>query len=411
MEAEIIAVGSELLTPHRLDTNSLWLTEKLNSLGISVLRKVVVGDNRLHVRAAFEEALARADLVIGIGGLGPTEDDVTREAVAELLGRKLEHHPDILAKIEERFRARGKKMPAVNERQAMVPEGTVVLDNDNGTAPGLWLEEKGKRILLLPGPPQELKPMFEQYCLGRLKEHAPKQVILTRVFKLVGLTESETEEKIAPIYRRYTNPTTTLLASPGEIQVHLKAVGENREKLERELDQLADQIEDALGNFIFAQGNETLEQVVGMYLMMRGTTLAVAESCTGGLIAQRLTEVPGSSNYFVGGVVCYSDKLKIKLVGLSEKLLKQKGAVSEEVTVALARRIRRQARATLGLGVTCIAGPGGGMPHKPVGTTFIALADAHRERSEKHRFLGDRERIRWQASQAALNLVRRRLMK
>jgi len=411
MDAEIIAIGSELLTPHRLDTNSLWLTEKLNSLGISVLRKVVVGDDRLHLRAAFEEALMRADLVIGMGGLGPTEDDVTREAVAELLGRKLEYHPDILAKIQERFRARGKKMPAVNERQAMLPEGAIVLDNENGTAPGLWLEEKGKQILLLPGPPHELKPMFEQYCLGRLKESAPKQVILTRIFKLVGLTESETEEKIGPVYKPYTNATTTLLASPGEIQVHLKAVGENREKLERELDQLADQIEEALGDFVFACGNETLEQVVGMYLMMRGATLAVAESCTGGLIAQRLTEVPGSSNYFVGGVVCYSDKLKVKLVGLSEKLLKQKGAVSEEVTVALARGIRRQTRATLGLSITCIAGPGGGMPHKPVGTTFIALAEAHREWSERHCFLGDRERVRWQASQAALDLVRRKLMR
>ncbi|MFQ5817238.1 MAG: competence/damage-inducible protein A [Terriglobia bacterium] len=411
MDAEIIAVGSELLTPHRLDTNSLWLTEKLNSLGISVTRKTIVGDSRVAVRSAFEEALTRAELVIGIGGLGPTEDDTTRDAVAELLGRRLQSKPEILAGIEERFRARGKRMPAVNARQAQVPTGAIVLDNDNGTAPGLWLEEKGKLILLLPGPPPELMPMFEQHCLGRLKEHAPKSLILTRVFKLTGLAESETEAKIAPLYTQYTNPTTTLLASPGEVQIHLKAVGENRERLERRLDELADKIEAALGNHIFARGPETLEQVVGMYLMMRGATLAVAESCTGGLLARRLTDVPGSSRYFLGGVVCYSDKLKVQLVGVPETLLKRKGAVSEEVAAALARGIRRRTRARLGLGVTCIAGPTGGMPHKPVGTTYIALAEAHREYIAKHRFLGDRERVRWQAAQAALNLVRRKLMK
>lgn len=411
MDAEIIAVGSELLTPHRLDTNSLWLTEKLNSLGISVVRKTVVGDSRVDVRAAFEEALTRADLVIGIGGLGPTQDDVTREAIADLLDRPLESDPDVLAKIQARFQSAGRRMPAVNERQALVPKGATILDNDNGTAPGLWLEEKGKVVVLLPGPPPELMPMFDQHCLGRLKELAPKQLILTRVFKLTGLSESETEEKIAPLYTQYTNLSTTILASPGEIQIHLKAVGENRERLERQLDELADQIEAALGPHIFSRGPETLEQVVGLYLMMRGATLAVAESCTGGLVARRLTGVPGSSAYFLGGVVCYNDKLKVKLAGVSETVLRQKGAVSEEVAAGLARGIRRRTGARLGLGITCIAGPTGGMPHKPVGTTFIALAEAHREHSEKFRFLGDRERVRWQASQAALDLLRRKLMK
>lgn len=411
MNAEIIAVGSELLTPYRMDTNSLWLTERLNSLGISVVRKTIIGDARVELRSAFEEALQRSDLVIGIGGLGPTQDDVTREAVAELLGRGLELNAEILTKIEERFRARGKRMPQVNVRQAQVPAGAVVLDNDNGTAPGLWLEEKGRIILLLPGPPPELMPMFEQHCLGRLKERSPKGVILTRIFKLTGLTESETEEKIAPLYTQYTNPTTTLLASPGEIQIHLKAVGENRERLERLLDELADKIEAALGDHIFSRGTEALEQVVGMYLMMRGATLAVAESCTGGLVARRLTDVPGSSHYFLGGVVCYSDTIKIKLARVSEKLLKRHGAVSEEVAVALARGIRRATGARLGLAITCITGPTGGMPHKPVGTTYLALAETRRWQIEKHRFLGDRERVRWQAAQAALDLVRRKLMK
>lgn len=411
MQAEIIAVGSELLTPHRMDTNSLWLTEKLNSLGIPVIRKTVVGDSRVDIRQAFEEALARADLVIGIGGLGPTQDDVTREAVAELLGRPLAPNPEILARIAQRFRERGKRMPEVNARQAQVPAGAIALDNDNGTAPGLWLEEKGKIILLLPGPSGELRPMFDQNCLGALKERAPRRVILTRVFKLAGLAESEVEERIAPLYTHYRNPSTTLLATPGEVQVHLTAHGETREQAERPLEELADKIAAALGDHIFSRGVETLEQVVGMYLMMRGVTLAVAESCTGGLVARRLTDVPGSSSYFVGGAICYSEKTKIKLAGVSEKLLKQKSPVSEEVTAALARGIRRTTGARLGLAITCIAGPTGALPHKPLGTTFIALADAHREQVEKHRFLGDRERVRWQASQAALDLVRRRLMK
>lgn len=411
MHAEIIAVGSELLTPHRLDTNSLWVTEKLNSLGILVARKTIVGDRRAEVGSAFEQALARADLVVGIGGLGPTEDDVTREAVAELLGRRLESNREILARIEERFRARGKPMPEVNARQALVPVGATALENDNGTAPGLWIEQNGKIVLLLPGPPAELMPMFEQQCLGRLKDHAPRRVILTRVFKITGLAESEIEELIAPLYTRYANLATTLLATPGEVQVHLQAVGESRDAVERQLEELAVKIDAALGDHVFSRGTETLEQVVGMYLMMRGTTLAVAESCTGGLVARRLSDVPGSSRYFLGGVVCYSDKLKIKLAGVSETLLRKQGAVSEPVAAVLARGIRRRAGARLGLAVTCIAGPTGGLPHKPVGTTFIALAEARREQGEKHRFLGDRERVRWQASQAALDLVRRKLMK
>ncbi len=411
MQAEIIAIGSELLTPHRQDTNSLWLTEKLLSLGIPVIRKTVVGDNRVDIRNAFEEALERAELVIGIGGLGPTRDDMTREVVADLLQRPLEENAEILARIEERFRARGRRMPEVNKRQALVPRGAIALDNDNGTAPGLWLEEANKVVLLLPGPPQELMPMFEQHCLGPLRDRAPRNIILTRVFKVVGMPESEVEEKIAPLYSRYSNPATTLLASPGEVQVHLQATGERRERVEQLLTELGDQIEALLGDNIFSRGPETLEQVVGMYLLMRGATLAVAESCTGGLIARRLTDVPGSSRYFLGGVICYSNTVKEKLAGVPDKLLKQKGPVSEEVTAALARGIRRHTRARLGLAVTCIAGPEGALPLKPVGTTFIALADDHREHVVKYRFLGDRERVRWQASQAALDLVRRRLMK
>lgn len=412
MKAEIIAIGTELLTPFRLDTNSLYLTDQLERLGIPVIQKTVVGDDRERLKSAFAEALQRAELVIGIGGLGPTEDDRTREAVAELLGRKLRQNEEIVARMEERFRARGRKMAEVNRRQAMVPEGADWLPNHNGTAPGLWLTTEDERVvLLLPGPPHELKPMFEEECLPRLRPRAPQHAFARKVLKVVGLPESEVEERIAPLYRGVANPETTLLASPGQVEIHLRATGSDTADALRRAEELAERIEPALGDHVFTRGPETLEQVVGLYLMMRGATLAVAESCTGGLVAERLTNVPGSSHYFLGGVVCYSDKLKAKLVGVPPTLLRRKGEVSPEVAEALAKGVRRRSGAVLGLGVTGIAGPTGGTPDKPVGTVFIALADAHRLRSEKHRFLGDRDRIRWQAAQAALDLVRRKLLK
>lgn len=412
MQAEIIAIGSEMLTPFRVDTNSLYLTDQLERLGIPVIRKTVVGDNREHLKAVFAEALQRSDLVIGIGGLGPTEDDRTRESVAELLGRPLERSEEVVRMMRERFRAFGRKMPEVNLRQAMVPAGATWLPNDNGTAPGLWMETDGEKIvLLLPGPPPELKPLFEEYCLAKLRSRAPRQAFATKVLKVTGMAESEVEEKIAPIYRTYENPETTLLASAGEIQIHLRGTGADAGDALRRVEELGERIENALGDAVFSRGNESLEQVVGLYLMMRGATLAVAESCTGGLLGQRITSVPGSSHYFLGGVVCYSDKLKTKLVGVPESMLKRKGAVSAEVAEALARGIRSRAGATLGMGITGVAGPEGGSPGKPVGTVFISLAEAHRAKTVKHRFPGDRERIRQFSTQAALNLIRRKLLK
>lgn len=410
--AEIIAVGSELLGPFRLDTNSLYLADHLERLGIALVQKTVVGDDRERLQQAFGDALKRADLVIGMGGLGPTEDDRTREAVAELLGRRLERNPEVVEMIEERFRARGRRMPEANLRQAEVPQGADWLANANGTAPGLWLAlEAGKVLLLLPGPPKELQAIFEEHCLPRLRPLAPKHAFAAKVLKVVGLTESEVDERIAPLYRRCSNAETTLLATPGQIEIHLRASGSDTAEALRRAEELADNLEAKLGDFVFSRGPESLEQVVGLYLMMRGTTLSVAESCTGGLVGERLTNVPGSSRYFLGGVVCYSNRLKTKLVGVSETLIKRKGGVSAEVAEALAKGVRGRTRSALGLAVTGIAGPEGGTPDKPVGTVFLALADAHRVKSERHRFLGDRERIRWQAAQAALDLVRRKLLK
>jgi len=410
MKAEIIAVGSELLTPDRLDTNSLFLTEQLNRLGIEVVRKLVVGDQRSQIRDAFREALGRVELVVSIGGLGPTEDDVTRETVAELLDRKLVRSDAILRGIQARFRRLGRQMPEVNARQAMVPEGATVLENARGTAPGLWLETDGHILILLPGPPRELQRMFTEQVEPRLATRSSGVRLVKRELRVTGMAESDVEQHIAPIYMRYTEAHTTLLASPGEIQLHLRTWSADAAAAEKLLDEMVERIVLALGENIFTTAGETLEEVVARDLNRNHTTIAVAESCTGGLLAERLTSIPGSSSYFLGGVVCYSNDLKSAWVDVPGELIQAKGAVSTEVALALAEGIRRRSGSTFGLGVTGVAGPGGGSAEKPVGTVHIALAEASGAKGCSLRFPGDRERIRWQASQAALDMVRRYLL-
>ena len=407
MKAEIIAIGSELLTPDRLDTNSLFLTEQLNRLGIEVVRKLVVGDQRSQIRDAFREALGRAELVVSIGGLGPTEDDLTREALAELLGRRLILNEAILLGIQARFRRLGRQMPEINQRQAMVPEGAIVLENSQGTAPGLWLETDGRIVILLPGPPQELKPMFTQEVEGRLAWRTTAVRLYKRELRVAGMAESDVEQRIAPIYTRYPDAQTTILASPGEVQIHLRAWSADATAAEKLLKEMVERVVMALGENIFTTKGESLEEVVARDLNLNGATIAVAESCTGGLLAQRLTSIPGSSSYFLGGVVCYSNDLKRVWVDVPADLLESKGAVSMEVARALAEGIRRRSGSTLGLAVTGIAGPGGGSPDKPVGTVHVALAERAGGKERTLHLPGDRDRIRWQASQAALDLVRR----
>ena len=410
MKAEIIAIGSELLTPDRLDTNSLFLTEQLNRLGIEVVRKLVVGDQRGQIRDAFREALGRAELVISIGGLGPTEDDLTREALAELLGRRLILNEAILLGIQARFRRLGRQMPEINQRQAMVPEGAIVLENTQGTAPGLWLETDGRIVILLPGPPQELKPMFTQEVEGRLAWRTTAVRLYKRELRVAGMAESDVEQRIAPIYTRYPDAQTTILASPGEVQIHLRAWSADATAAEKLLKEMVERVVMALGENIFTTKGESLEEVVARDLNLNGATIAVAESCTGGLLAQRLTSIPGSSSYFLGGVVCYSNDLKRVWVDVPADLLESKGAVSMEVARALAEGIRRRSGSTLGLAVTGIAGPGGGSPDKPVGTVHVALAERAGGKERTLHLPGDRDRIRWQASQAALDLVRRHFL-
>jgi nicotinamide-nucleotide amidase len=409
MDAEIIAVGSELLTPQRLDTNSLFLTQKLNALGIEVRLKTVVGDDRERLAGVLREALIRSRLIILTGGLGPTEDDVNRDVVAEVLARPLREVPEIRQRLEKRFARVGRTMSPNNLRQALVPEGAEWLENKNGTAPGLWIEHGETLIILLPGPPWELEALFESACLPRIAQRASGERIRTRLIKVVGLPESEVDKRIAPICRECQNPATTILATLGSIEIHLRARAATEADAEALLAPLADKIEVALGDNVYSTQGESLEEVVGMFLMMKQKTVAAAESCTGGLLAERLTRTPGSSNYFLGGVVCYSNPLKTKLAGVPEILIKENGAVSKPVAQAMAEGIRRRSGASIGIGITGIAGPGGGSAEKPVGIVFIAIADERGTQVRQFRFPGNRERIRLWASTAALEMIRRRV--
>ncbi|HXN64391.1 MAG TPA: competence/damage-inducible protein A [Candidatus Acidoferrales bacterium] len=407
MKAEIIAVGSELLTPDRIDTNSLFLTAELNKLGIEVIRKTVVGDKRADVREAFGTALARAELVISSGGLGPTEDDLTREAVAELLGRKLVSNIEILRAIQERFRRLGRQMAEVNARQASVPEGAIVLENSRGTAPGLWLEAHDRVIVLLPGPPNELQAMFAPQVAERLLRRAGNLKQVVRELRVTGMTESDVEQRIKAIYVPYEDVHTTILTAPGEIQIHLRTWSTDVPSAEKTLAAIAERISMALGDFIFTTTSEPLEAVVAEALIRQQATISAAESCTGGLFAERLTRIAGSSSYFLGGVVSYSNELKTAWVDVPAAMIAAHGAVSPEVAIAMADGIRRHTGSTLGVGITGIAGPGGGTPEKPAGLVHIAVADGVQSHERRLHFPGDRDRVRWQASQTALDMVRR----
>jgi nicotinamide-nucleotide amidase len=414
VRAEIIAVGSELLTPFRQDTNSLFLTEKLNQLGVEVAQKSIVGDQTDDLVAVAQHALLRSDIVIFMGGLGPTEDDVTRAAVAEALGLELSRDPAVLEKIAERFASRGYKMTPNNAKQADVIAGAVVLPNRNGTAPGQWIsgkyEGRERIVLLLPGPPFELKALFEAEVEARLRAKVPEAHLATLVLKVAMLGESAVDARVAPIYKKFTDVQTTILAGAGDVQFNLIARSPNLQQAQARVDELAGLIEDELGDAVYSTKGETLEQIVGYYLQMRGATLAVAESCTGGLLAERITSISGSSRYFLGGAVVYSNELKISMADVPADMLAKYGAVSEEVAAALAAGIRKRTGATLGVGVTGIAGPTGGTAEKPVGLVYHGLASESGTEVLEKKFPGDRKRVRWFASQQALDMVRRKLM-
>ncbi len=414
MKSEIIAVGSEMLTPHRQDTNSLFLTEKLNELGVTVAFKTIVGDKRKDLASVFRTALGRVDIVILMGGLGPTEDDLTREAVAETLDRKLRRDGPLVAALHIRATNWRIPMPENNLKQADVIEGATILPNDNGSASGQWLdvifESYRKLIVLVPGPPSECKPLFETEVMPRLRETLPKRAIAKRSLKAAMIPESQADKLLAPVYTTYTDVETTILAHNGDIQLVLQCVKKDQVQAQKRVNELASKLEELLDDWLYSSDGESLEQIVLYYLGLRQATLAVAESCTGGLVAQRITSVPGSSRSFLGGAVVYSNALKTQFADVPAELIEQHGAVSEEVARALAEGIRRRTGATIGLGITGIAGPGGGTETKPVGLVYIAVSDANKTEALERNFRGPRARVRDWAAQQALDLVRRRLM-
>lgn len=414
MNAEIIAVGSELLTPFRMDTNSLYLTEQMNQLGVEVIFKSVVGDDLGRLVAAAQHALFRSDVVILSGGLGPTEDDLTREAVAQALRVPLRRNEKVLAGIEQRFAARGWKMSPNNAKQADVLEGATVLPNPNGTAPGQWfsgqIDGRERIVILLPGPPHELKALFEAECRERLREKLPTAFLATRVLKVAMLGESHVDARVAPIYKRFAEVQTTILAGAGEIQLHFTSRAESMEAAQARVDEAADAVEEELDDAVYSRDGQSLEQIVGYWLQMRNATLAVAESCTGGLLGERITSVGGSSRYFAGGAIVYSNTVKTELAGVPADMIERHGAVSREVAAALAEAIRYRCDTTLGIGITGVAGPAGGTPEKPVGLVFHALASASGTEVIERIFPGDRKRIRWFATTLALDMVRKKLM-
>lgn len=410
LQAEIIAIGSELLTPYRSDTNSLWLTSQLNALGISLRQKTIVGDDEQCLEDALRDALKRSSMIISTGGLGPTEDDITRKVFSRVLKRPLILHQDILDHIRKLFESRNLKMSSNNERQALVPRGAEVLPNPNGTAPGILIREGTQVIAMLPGPPREMQPMFTNHVRPVLEPLAGGKRLRQRVMRVSGMGESAIDNLIAPVYSRYTNPSTTILFNRTDVEIHLTAFAPTDTEADRLIDEVAVQIEEKLGENLFAHQGETLEQILALKLTIKGYTIATAESCTGGLLAMRLTEVPGSSKYFLQGVVSYSNQSKTDLLGVPAELIETQGAVSPEVAEAMARGIKQRSGATIGVGITGIAGPDGGSPEKPVGLVYIGLADDVSVTHKKLLLPGDRERIRWLTSQAAMDLVRRRYL-
>lgn len=408
MRAEIIAVGSELLTPDHIDTNSLFITQKLNEAGFDVRYKTVVGDDDSDLALALRHALDRSKLIVFCGGLGPTEDDRTRTAVAGVLGRSLSVSREIVEVLRRRFANRGYSMPKINERQAELIEGAQVLPNPNGTAPGMWLEYEDRHIVLLPGPPRELKPMFERSVTPRLLEIAAGKRMVSRSLFVTGLTESEVDSRIASIYLGCAGVQTTVLASPGHIALHLREWLGPGDRTH--VDELAEAIAATLGDAVFTMAGEPMESVVGRMLMEAGLSIAVAESCTAGMLGSYLTRLPGSSSYFRGGVLCYSNAVKISWCGVPAALIEAHGAVSPEVAVALAAGIRQKFGTSLGLAITGIAGPGGGSQDKPVGLVYVGVAGPGRTAHLRRSLPGDRETVRERSTYFALSSLRRFLL-
>jgi nicotinamide-nucleotide amidase len=405
-DAEIIAVGSELLTPQKLDTNSLYLTDQFNALGVEVVRKTVVGDDRERLGDTILGAIARSRIIVLTGGLGPTEDDLTRDAVASAVGRSLVFRQDICDQIEERFRRFGRKMVETNRRQAYIVDGAEVLPNDRGTAPGQWVERDSTVLILLPGPPNELKAMFEKQCLPRLSQVLPAQAIRILQLRCVGIPESDLDQLISPVYMQYPSLATTILAVSGEIHVHLRARCSTAHEAEALIAEVGGRIEPLLGDRIYSRNGDSLEKVAGNLLRARNASLSVAESATGGLLGGRITAVPGSSDYFRGGFITYTNEMKTKLLGVPAEMLAEHTAVSEPVAKAMAEGARAGTGSDYALSITGYAGPDG----DKLGVTFIGLATPQSSEARRVHFPGSRDLVRMFSTNTALDLLRRSLM-
>ncbi len=410
LSAEIIAIGSELLTPTKTDTNSLWLTGKLNEIGIEVKLKTVVGDDQRRLEETIRDALTRSDIVISTGGLGPTEDDITRTVAARAVGRELVYHTELETDLRERFAKWGREMPDINKRQAFVIAGAEILPNPNGSAVGMLAEIGEKFFVILPGPPRENQPMFTDFILPKLRRAAGEIYVKRRILRVGGMGESAVDEAIAPIYKLYETVETSILFNKSEIEIHLAAQSNSEAEADEILSELADKIVEKLGAAVFSRNGELMEEIVGKLLKESNKTLSVAESCTGGLIGERLTDIAGSSAYFIQGVIAYANKSKINTLKVAPEIIEKHGAVSAEVAEAMAKGMRELAQTDYAISVTGIAGPDGGSEEKPVGTVFIGYADEHRVKSFKTILPGDRYLIRWRASQTALDYLRRKIL-
>jgi nicotinamide-nucleotide amidase len=409
IRAEVIAIGSELLTPTRLDTNSLFITEQLNYLGVELVEKHIVADERNRLTNAIRESLNRVEILILWGGLGPTEDDVTREAAAAALGRELVFSPEQEAILTHRFQQLNRKMAENNRRQTFLIDGAEALPNANGTAPGQFFKTERGALVLLPGPPRELKPLFIEHVIPRMKAMLPPQVIKVRSFRITGMGESDLDTLIAPVYTKYTNPTTTVLSAIGDLSVTLFAYCQTEAEADALLKEAGDPIASLVGDRVYSVNGDPLESVIGDLLRGRHATVATAESCTGGLIAARLTEQPGSSDFFLGSFITYTDEQKRRLLGIPAVLLEQYTAVSEPVVKAMAEAALEKTGADYALSVTGYAGPAGGTADNPVGTVFIGLATPSGTKVSRMRWGSDRTRVRALATQTALDMLRREL--
>jgi nicotinamide-nucleotide amidase len=405
MKTAIIAIGSEMLGPKRVDTNSLKLTAALESHGGVVVRKCIVGDRLQDLVDEIRYSLSHADILITTGGLGPTEDDLTREALAEAFGLSFDLDQSIVDRIQARFEARGIRMPDVNRRQGNVFRGHRTLYNQRGTAPGFHLQVESKDVFVFPGVPWELEGMIADYLTPWLHEKSGGRSRHRRILKIAGLTESGVEERLKPYYEAHPGELVTILASPAAIEVHVIFEGSDDEAATH-LAAREEELRAILGERVFGTDDDTLEAVVGALLAERGATLATAESCTGGLLGSRITDVAGSSRYYIGGAVCYEAQAKVTLAGVDPALIREHGEVSEPVAIAMARGIRARFGTRFAIGITGIAGPGGGSEEKPVGTVHIAVVDGEQVEHRKLFWPGPRHVVKWFSTQSALDLLR-----